>query len=111
MEGCRPLAAHLVKAETFAVRIIAPFFNVLARIEVRPALAVVMNPLAMGKERPAVAVHGRQLAKGKKMHHNSGQVIGIAGTSGKIQHRDTGNRFTNPHSAGRIGNSRRNAAI
>ena len=54
LEGDRPLAAHLVEAVAGAVPVVAPGLDVLAGVEVRAPLAVVVDRLAVGEERPAL---------------------------------------------------------
>src|SRR5450830_7091 len=52
----RPLAAHLVQAETFASGIIVPFFNELASVEMRTAIALIVNALSVEHFWPALSI-------------------------------------------------------
>ena len=64
-EGGRPFAAELVEAVAFPGIVVVEAFGELARIEVCPPRALVMEPLAVGKQRPALAVDGRGAAVGQ----------------------------------------------
>ena len=73
----RALAAHLVEAVAGAVAFVAPRFDVLAGVEVRAPLAVVVDRLAVGEQRPAVAIERRPALEGQVVDEQRGEVLDV----------------------------------
>ena len=77
LEGDRALAAHLVEAVAGAVALVAPGLDVLAGVEVRAPLAVVVDRLAVGEQRPAARVERRPALEGQVVDDERGQVLDV----------------------------------
>ena len=91
--GDRALAAHLEPAPLVGAVLVAERLDVLAVLEVRPALAVVVHQLAVEEQRPAHRVERRHLLVDEDVGEHRQQVLGVARAAGHVDHdrvRDAG---------------------
>src|SRR5208283_1395200 len=85
--GRRTLAAHLVQAIALARVLVVPFLDELPRVEVRTAIAFVVDALGIEHLRPPLAVELRQTAEGRDEGHDAGHDLGDRRTA---RHLDDG---------------------
>src|SRR5512136_982206 len=70
--GRRSLAAHLVEAIALARRLVVPFLDELARVEMRAAVAFVVDALRIKHLRPTLTIKLGQLPEGRDVSHDAG---------------------------------------
>ena len=101
--GHRPLATHLVETGTGAVGVVAPALHVLPGVEVRPALAVVVDALPVGEERPAEAVQRRPALVGEVVDEQRPDVRRVGGARREVdQVLHSRHRVSDAERSGRI---------
>src|SRR5512146_1413320 len=82
--GLRTLAAQLVQAVALAVTLVAEFHGKASGIEVRTALAVLVDEARVGELGTAFFIHIGQLAEGQEVHHGGKEVVRVGRAAGDV---------------------------
>lgn len=88
--GGRAFAAHLVEAVALAVPLVAPLFDELPGVEVRPPLTLVVDQVPVREQRPAVLVERRHLPEGEEVDEDGDGVRRVVRAAAEVD--DLGSR-------------------
>ena len=106
----RSLAAELVEAPAVAVTLVAERLREPARVEVRAALAVLVDHAAVGELRTAEIVERRQRAEGGELEDGAEQVVRVRRAAGQGHDGLALEELRDAGRAGRVRRCGRNAA-
>ena len=108
--GGRPLAAHLVEAEALARVLVVPLLDELAGVEMRAAVAFVVDALRIEHLRPALAVEFGQPAEGVDEGDDAGHDLGDRRAARHLDDRLVGDDLVDRRGLRRVGLGRLHAA-
>ncbi|MPM14565.1 hypothetical protein SDC9_60929 [bioreactor metagenome] len=109
--GGRPLAAHLVEAIALARIFVVPVLDELAGVEMRPAIALVVDALAVEHRRAALTVEFRQPVEGQHVGDDAGHHLGDRRAARHLDDRLVGDDLVHRRRPRRVRCRRLHAAI
>ncbi len=106
----RPLAAKLVQAPALAMSLVTELDRKATGVEVRTALAVLVDQPVVGKFGAALAIQLRQAVESEEVQHRGQEVVRVRRATGNGNDWPVFDNLGNAHGAGRIRTAGRNAA-
>ncbi len=100
--GGRALAAHLVQAVARLGAFVVPLLDELPGVEMRPAVALVVDALAVEHLRPALPVEFGNAVEGGDVGHHRRHHLGDRRAARHLDDRLVGDHLVDRHGVGRI---------